>query len=155
MATEPPMAILAKANGIRMYQISTRSVMLSPLSLSRFAGVGHHVGKATAGQWTDTIKYWIRGRNGLSSPMAEDQWESFKVKLEETHQWPCPYTFKCIVRAEYYCELDAIKEKGEHSVRQSSNGKYLSLTLNTSRPRKATMSSKSTGWPQRFPAVLL
>jgi putative lipoic acid-binding regulatory protein len=62
--------------------------------------------------------------------MAEDQWESFKVKLEETHQWPCPYTFKCIVRAEYYCELDAIKEKGEHSVRQSSNGKYLSLTLN-------------------------
>lgn len=65
--------------------------------------------------------------------MASDpdqQWESFKLKLEETHQWPCRYTFKCIVRAEYYCELESLKERGDHSVRQSSNGKYLSLTLN-------------------------
>jgi len=62
-------------------------------------------------------------------PDSEEQWNTFRTKLEEGHLWPCRYTFKCIVKAEYYCELDPLKEWGEHSIRQSSNGKYLSFTV--------------------------
>ncbi|MEO0454066.1 MAG: DUF493 domain-containing protein [Verrucomicrobiota bacterium] len=61
--------------------------------------------------------------------MTEKNWDSFQEKLDETHQWPCQYTFKCVIRAEYYCELEKLKVRGEHSIRQSKGGKYLSFTL--------------------------
>lgn len=55
--------------------------------------------------------------------------EAFKEKLEGTHEFPGSYTFKFIVKAG---EEDLVKElvrDGEVSLKPSSGGKYVSVTI--------------------------
>jgi hypothetical protein len=56
-------------------------------------------------------------------------YSAFEEKLNEVHDWPCTYTFKCIVPA---AEVDTFREKFQQfsfSERASSSGKYISFTL--------------------------
>jgi hypothetical protein len=58
-----------------------------------------------------------------------DRWARFQLKLEETHTWPEPYTFKFIVpssQAEMVYELFADTE--QVAVRRSRKGNYLCVT---------------------------
>jgi len=53
----------------------------------------------------------------------------FQQVLDESHQWPCPYTFKFIVPTE---NLRMVKELFPDSplrMRESKSGKYTSVTM--------------------------
>lgn len=61
--------------------------------------------------------------------MAEElNFESFRERLENEYEWPSLYTFKFIVPKD---QEDAVMElfpKVEVSTKESSGGKYISLT---------------------------
>lgn len=61
--------------------------------------------------------------------MAEElNFDSFRERLENEYEWPSLYTFKFIVPKE---QEDAVMElfpKVEVSTKESSGGKYISLT---------------------------
>lgn len=56
--------------------------------------------------------------------------QSFKEKLEAVSEWPLLYMFKFIVAYEQENEVREIFKSHEIKVRPSSNGKYVSLTIN-------------------------
>ncbi len=56
-------------------------------------------------------------------------YHAFEEKLNEVHQWPCPYVFKCIVPSG---EADTFRQTYadfEMTHRDSKSGKYVSFTL--------------------------
>jgi len=58
-----------------------------------------------------------------------DSLESLSKKLDETHEWPCLFTFKCVVPA---ASSDTFRQLfPEHSPREreSRSGKYISMTI--------------------------
>lgn len=64
--------------------------------------------------------------------MEEDKKESLRQQLEEYHEWPSVYMFKFIVptAGDKLVQVKAIfNEAVEFSVRESSGGKFVSLTV--------------------------
>ncbi len=57
--------------------------------------------------------------------------QAFKEKLEGTHSFPGPYTFKFIVTTEKQETVEGLIEGAEVSVKPSSGNKYVSVTLNS------------------------
>ncbi len=57
-------------------------------------------------------------------------YDSFKSKLDRTHEWPSLYMFKFIVPAGKKEEVMALFPKNELKTRTSKNGKYISITAN-------------------------
>ncbi|MEM6886289.1 MAG: DUF493 domain-containing protein [Verrucomicrobiota bacterium] len=56
-------------------------------------------------------------------------YSAFEAKLNDDHDWPCTYTFKCIVPS---AEADTFRSAlSEHTLtdRASKSGKYISFTL--------------------------
>ena len=53
---------------------------------------------------------------------------SFKERLENNYEWPSLYTFKFIVPREREEEVADLFPKVEVSVKESSGGKYISIT---------------------------
>ena len=60
--------------------------------------------------------------------------EAFREKVESQHQFPGTYNFKFIVPKESKGELLRILPKSEISFKESSGGKYISITANASLP---------------------
>ena len=54
--------------------------------------------------------------------------ESFRLRLEETHAWPCLYTFKFIVPQDRVDQVKALFPGRPVSTRPSKHGKYVSVT---------------------------
>ena len=54
--------------------------------------------------------------------------KAFRVKVDETHAWPCVYVFKFIVPRWKLPDLLALFEGRAYATRDSANGKYVSLT---------------------------
>ncbi|NBU21312.1 DUF493 domain-containing protein [bacterium] len=57
-----------------------------------------------------------------------DKIEEFKAVLERHHQWPCEYVFKFIVKHNELEHALSVFSKEQISMKNSSNGKYTSLT---------------------------
>lgn len=55
--------------------------------------------------------------------------QAFKEKLEGTHSFPGPYTFKFIVKAEKQGVVENLIEGAKISLKPSSGNKYVSVTL--------------------------
>lgn len=62
--------------------------------------------------------------------MAENEvnFDSFKEKLEYEYEWPSLYTFKFIVPRDQEEAVTELFPKVEVSKKESSGGKYISLT---------------------------
>lgn len=61
--------------------------------------------------------------------MAEDlNFDSFRERLENEYEWPSLYTFKFIVPKEQEEAVMELFPKVEVSTKESSGGKYISLT---------------------------
>jgi len=61
-------------------------------------------------------------------PETDDRWEALRSKLDCAHHWPCPYTLKCIIVPSRLDEVRAVLEGHTLSLRDSSGGKYQSVT---------------------------
>jgi putative lipoic acid-binding regulatory protein len=59
---------------------------------------------------------------------TDDRWEALRAKLDGAHRWPCPYTLKCIIVPARLEEVRAVLEGHELALRDSSGGKYQSVT---------------------------
>ena len=55
--------------------------------------------------------------------------ESFRSKVEQQHQFPGEYSFKFIVPQAKKQDVLDLLPKGKLTFRDSSNGKYVSVTL--------------------------
>lgn len=69
----------------------------------------------------------------------EDKYRSLKSKLEVFHDWPHEYVFKFIVPAARRSELEAVFAGRPFAVRESSGGKYASLTCRAEMPDSAAV----------------
>lgn len=58
-----------------------------------------------------------------------DNHEQFAQRLDEHHQWPCPYTFKFIVPTQNLEKLTEVFPDQQLSFRESKNGKFTSVTM--------------------------
>lgn len=58
-----------------------------------------------------------------------DDLESLKKKLEETHDWPCVYTFKCVIPSDQRNRFLKVFPDHTPAERPSRSGKYVSMTL--------------------------
>ncbi len=58
-----------------------------------------------------------------------DNHEQFCRRLDEHHQWPCPYTFKFIVPTTNLKDLTELFPEEKLSFRESKNGKFTSVTM--------------------------
>ena len=61
--------------------------------------------------------------------MKEESLRSLKNKLDEFHQWPCPFMFKFIAPQDKINQLMAIFPATPFSTRCSKNARYISLTV--------------------------
>ena len=57
-----------------------------------------------------------------------NNYESFRTRLEECHEWPCVYTFKFIIPQDRLAELYAVIPEEHASLRPSRTGKFVSMT---------------------------
>lgn len=55
--------------------------------------------------------------------------QAFKEKLEGTHTFPGPYTFKFIVKSEKQEMVEKLIDGAEVTLKPSSGNKYVSVTL--------------------------
>lgn len=60
-----------------------------------------------------------------------DKNRKFQQVLDDSHQWPCPYTFKFIVPTGNLHMVEALFPDQELGLRESKSGKYTSITLET------------------------
>lgn len=60
--------------------------------------------------------------------MSDNQ-EQFCQRLDEHHQWPCPYTFKFIVPTSSLDQLTTLFPDEKLSFRESKNGRFTSVTM--------------------------
>lgn len=58
-----------------------------------------------------------------------DNYDSFCQKLDEHHDWPCPYMFKFIVPSANLGQLTELFSEFEFQLRESKNGKFTSVTI--------------------------
>lgn len=58
----------------------------------------------------------------------DDRWDALRAKLNCAHRWPSPYTLKCIIRPAHLDEVRAILHGHSLTLRDSSGGKYQSVT---------------------------
>jgi len=56
-------------------------------------------------------------------------YDAFEEKLNDVHQWPCTYTFKCIVPHKEADTFRTTFQSFTMTDRASSSGKYISFTL--------------------------
>ena len=63
-------------------------------------------------------------------PKKDNQlwWDRFKKLLDEQSEWPTYYVFKFIVPSTQLTSIEMLLEGHELQKRQSSNGKYVSVT---------------------------
>lgn len=61
--------------------------------------------------------------------LKDEQLAKFKELLENHHTWPTDYIFKFIVPAEKINEVKALFPNHKVSVRESSRGNYVALTV--------------------------
>lgn len=59
----------------------------------------------------------------------DERRERFKALLDSRHKWPCDYLFKFIVKKDVVDQACAVFEGEDIVLRESSGGKYVSLTL--------------------------
>ncbi|MCT4665279.1 MAG: DUF493 domain-containing protein [Flavobacteriales bacterium] len=69
----------------------------------------------------------------MSQDPKEELFQGLKAKLKE-QKWPASYLFKFIVKQDDVGKLQKVKDcfdgsKYESSVKQSKNGKYISLSI--------------------------
>jgi putative lipoic acid-binding regulatory protein len=65
----------------------------------------------------------------------DDQWfADFKEKLDGYYAWPTLYTFKFIVPREKESDVQNLFPKHQTVSKASSNGKYISLTMQVMAP---------------------
>ncbi len=55
--------------------------------------------------------------------------EHFKKLLSEHHDWPCQYLFKFVVPSEQEAKVRALIPDADITVRQSKNGRFVSLSI--------------------------
>ena len=60
--------------------------------------------------------------------MSEDKYRTLRSKLDVFHAWPHAYVFKFIVPGEKRGEIEELFAGADYSTRESSSGKYVSLT---------------------------
>jgi uncharacterized protein len=60
--------------------------------------------------------------------MDAASWDRFQRRLDEFHDWPCPYVFKFIVPKDQICAMFRLLAGHEYSIRDSSHGRYLCFT---------------------------
>jgi len=56
-------------------------------------------------------------------------YSAFEAKLNDVHNWPCTYTFKCIVPCGEADTFRAAFKEHSLSDRASKSGKYISFTM--------------------------
>ena len=61
--------------------------------------------------------------------MANDNYDSFKQKLEEEHKFPSKYMFKFIIVKEKVQDILPFFETAEISTKKSKTGKYISVSV--------------------------
>lgn len=85
-------------------------------------------GKRTGknGRARKTAKNRVKILEDMSEPKNKP---SFKELLEKEHRWPCVYTFKFIVPKENRHQVEALFPDHKISVKNSSEGAYVSLTV--------------------------
>lgn len=59
----------------------------------------------------------------------DQSYDQFKITLQETCDWPSQYTFKFVVPIAKKGALLSLIPMGEISERQSSSGKYVSVSI--------------------------
>lgn len=55
--------------------------------------------------------------------------DRFKHLLSEQHDWPCEYLFKFVVPSEHEGLVRALIPDADVTVRQSKNGRFVSLSI--------------------------
>ncbi|MEM9339192.1 MAG: DUF493 family protein [Bacteroidota bacterium] len=60
---------------------------------------------------------------------GKEQEHAFKERLEGTHKFPGPYTFKFIVKHEQQKQVEELVENAEIRLKSSSGNKYVSVTI--------------------------
>jgi len=55
--------------------------------------------------------------------------DHFKKLLSDHHDWPCKYLFKFVVPAEQEASVRALIQDAEITVRQSKNGRFVSVSI--------------------------
>jgi putative lipoic acid-binding regulatory protein len=61
--------------------------------------------------------------------LEKDRLRNFRELLDTRHQWPCQYLFKFIVKSELTQQTIELFKEAEISFKESSQGKYVSLTM--------------------------
>lgn len=70
--------------------------------------------------WSNTRK--------LNNEMSETNYDSFKKKLDEEHEFPSKYMYKFIVVKEKVQDILPFFETAEISTKKSKTGKYISVS---------------------------
>jgi putative lipoic acid-binding regulatory protein len=60
-----------------------------------------------------------------------DKHEQFKRVLDECHEWPCPYLYKFILPTKNLSQFVDLFPENTIETRESKNGKYTSITMQT------------------------
>jgi putative lipoic acid-binding regulatory protein len=58
-----------------------------------------------------------------------DNLESLRAKLDDAHDWPCVYTFKCVIPSDQRDRFLESFPDHQPTERGSRSGKYISMTL--------------------------
>ncbi|MGF1678935.1 MAG: DUF493 domain-containing protein [Candidatus Methylacidiphilales bacterium] len=61
--------------------------------------------------------------------MSKELWDPFADRLDEMHQWPCSYEFKCIVPRDGIPSFEQIYRGYSFDFRDSKSGAYRSFTI--------------------------
>ena len=68
--------------------------------------------------------------SGQASKENQQWWDRFQQLLDDGIEWPSEYVFKFIVPSKSLSEVEQLFHKFPISVRESSKGKYSSVTAN-------------------------
>jgi len=60
--------------------------------------------------------------------VADDPYESLKLRLDESHRWPGVYTFKFIMKAELVPSFVVLLEGRKYTTRSSAEGRHIAIT---------------------------
>lgn len=60
---------------------------------------------------------------------TSDPFTSLQQRLEEAHQWPCSYVFKCVAPADVCETVKQLLPQGDLSKRDSAGGRFTAITV--------------------------
>ena len=60
--------------------------------------------------------------------ISKEERERLKMSLDEAHEWPCEYLFKCIVPMAELGKVMEVFKEDKISKRMSKTGKYVSVS---------------------------